>query len=323
MQAVADLSENVITTGNADQMLFERLERLFDWLIKPIMSALDAAASHSDGIVVFVPHRELDKVPFAAMRDSSQPHAPWLVQKFAMAIVPGLNELNGCIDRWERFRLEEADLRSSLVVGNPSPMPHNAAPLLGAEEEAIEVARILGCRLLLRDEARKGAVLSALQCRAPPIVHLATHAVVHHDLYPEGALFLGADEGATARKSSTSRDGSGLENAVLHSCEIRTMDLRARLCILSTCDAGRGLALALIDAGVPCSILSLWPVHDRTTKELMIAFYAALLSGKTVAHSLRDAILQLLDKLDETHRGHPGYWAAFFVSGLATVAVCR
>jgi CHAT domain-containing protein len=328
LQAAEDaLSENCMTTCSADQMLFERLARLFDWLIRPIMSALEAAASHSDGIVVFVPHGELDKLPFAALRDGSKPHAPWLVQAFALAVVPGLAELSRCIDRWESLRSAGlgTDLRASLVVGNPSRMPHNAVALLGAEEEAIEVARILGgCRLLLRDEACKTNVLHALQSAAPPIVHLATHAVVHQDLYPAGAIFLASDVGTRTRESGVTSSGdTALENAILRAQEIGSLDLRARLCILSTCDAGRGLALALIDAGVPCSILSLWPVHDRATKELMIAFYAALLSGKTVAHSLRDAMLLLLDS-DELadHRGHPGYWAAFLVSGLASVTVC-
>ena len=112
--------------------------------------------------------------------------------------------------------------------------------------------------------------------------------------------------------------GNG-EDGLLTAAEILEMDLQAELAVLSACDTGRGritgdgvvgLSRALITAGVPSVIVSLWAVPDAPTAALMTEFYRQLQPGQTKAQALRQAMLVTL----ETHP-EPINWAAFTLMG--------
>ena len=136
------------------------------------------------------------------------------------------------------------------------------------------------------------------------------------------------------------------EDGLLTSAEILEMDLQANLAILSACDTGRGritgdgvvgLSRALITAGVPSVMVSLWAVNDDSTSILMQRFYEFLVTGElTKAEALRQAQLSLLydedisTRLDAVRTGaapqyregfeplgdrHPYHWAPFVLIG--------
>jgi CHAT domain-containing protein len=95
-----------------------------------------------------------------------------------------------------------------------------------------------------------------------------------------------------------------------------------KLVVLSACDTGvgqvtrgdgvYGLRRALVLAGAESQMMSLWPVSDRSTRDLMIGFYTHLSRGQGRSAALRQAQLRLLR--DGQH-GHPYYWASFIQSG--------
>jgi CHAT domain-containing protein len=58
--------------------------------------------------------------------------------------------------------------------------------------------------------------------------------------------------------------------------------------------------------------MSLWPVSDRGTRELMIGYYKALQAGKGRSEAMRQVQLRMLK---DPRRRHPFYWASFIVSG--------
>lgn len=58
--------------------------------------------------------------------------------------------------------------------------------------------------------------------------------------------------------------------------------------------------------------MSLWPVSDRATREIMTAYYANLNHGMERGQALRQAQLAMLKRPD---RRHPFYWAGFIQSG--------
>jgi len=60
-------------------------------------------------------------------------------------------------------------------------------------------------------------------------------------------------------------------------------------------------------AGVKQIIISLWPVPDKHTAELMTLFYHNWLTGQSPREALRSAQL----KMKETYS--PYFWAAFVV----------
>jgi len=99
------------------------------------------------------------------------------------------------------------------------------------------------------------------------------------------------------------------------------MNLKAQLAVLSACDTGRGditgdgvvgLSRSFIAAGVPSVIVSLWQVNDKSTSELMTAFYQQLLADKKgdKAKALRKAMLETMKKYPD-----PRLWAAFSLIG--------
>jgi CHAT domain-containing protein len=73
-----------------------------------------------------------------------------------------------------------------------------------------------------------------------------------------------------------------------------------------------GLRRALVLAGSETQMMSLWPISDRGTLDLMIEFYRALQHGAGRSKALRDMQLRLLSK---PSRSHPYCWASFIQSG--------
>jgi len=113
------------------------------------------------------------------------------------------------------------------------------------------------------------------------------------------------------------------EDGVLTMGEIMNLPCNARAVVLSACETGlgreekgegvTGLARAVMYAGSPAAVVSLWKVSDVATKELMMRFYERLLAGPCgVSEALRRAKLDLLRSRD---RRHPFYWAAFVTYG--------
>jgi CHAT domain-containing protein len=99
------------------------------------------------------------------------------------------------------------------------------------------------------------------------------------------------------------------------------LKLNAELVVLSACNTGRGkltgdgvvgLSRALISAGVPSIIVSLWPVPDDSTGKLMAEFYRQLQLNPNKAQALRQAMLITMKMHPK-----PQDWAAFTLIGEA------
>jgi CHAT domain-containing protein len=138
-------------------------------------------------------------------------------------------------------------------------------------------------------------------------------ARVKDPLIRSGLVLAGANQGK-----------SGDDDGVLTALEAAYLDLSGtKLVVLSACDTGvgevkngegvRGLRRALVLAGSESQVMSLWPVADKTTKDLMIQYYKALQGGEGRSEGLRQVQLQLLRGRKE--KQHPFYWAAFIQSG--------
>jgi hypothetical protein len=119
--------------------------------------------------------------------------------------------------------------------------------------------------------------------------------------------------------------GDNKENGRLEVYEIynRGLDLEAvDLVVLSACqtnlgelsrgDEVIGLSRALIYAGAPSVVSSLWSVSDESTKVLMESFYTHLRAGMSKAGALRQAQMEMIASEEYAH---PYYWAAFGLTG--------
>src|SRR6185295_7918100 len=65
-------------------------------------------------------------------------------------------------------------------------------------------------------------------------------------------------------------------------------------------------------AGAETLVMSLWPVSDAVTRDMMTAYYAGLKQGLGRGDALREAQLAMLAR---SSRRHPFYWASFIQAG--------
>src|SRR5262249_51222831 len=139
-----------------------------------------------------------------------------------------------------------------------------------------------------------------------------SNANVEKALLRSGLFFAGANLGK-----------SGDDDGVLTALEAASLDLYGtKLVVLSACDTGvgevkngdgvYGLRRAFVLAGSETQVMSLWPVSDEGTRELMIDYYKRLLQGEGRGEALRQVRLQMLKN---PQRQHPYYWASFIQSG--------
>jgi CHAT domain-containing protein len=175
-----------------------------------------------------------------------------------------------------------------------------------AEDEARAVAAALGGAVLLAGpDATRARVMSALD--GARLVHIASHA-----------RFVASDPMGSGVK---------LADGWLTGREIYRLRLDGAAVTLSGCDSGRaavdaadellGMVRAFLVAGASAMLISLWPIHDRTTSELMTSVYrfdgvgAGEPRGREIGGAIRQAQLELFGRAP-----HPAAWAPFLQVGV-------
>jgi CHAT domain-containing protein len=253
------------------------LKALYDELILPIRDLIEA--DH----VVFLPHGLLHYVPFHALHDGRK----YLIDEFSVSYAPSASVYSLC--RTKRFNTSG----SSLIFG----IEDAQAPSI--IEEARALASILPQARLFTGDSATEAVLRS-EGPASRIVHIATHGYFRQDNPMFSSIRLG--------------------NAYLSLYDLYHLKLPAELVVLSGCATGlnvvtpgdelMGLVRGLLQAGAQSMVLSLWDVHDDSTRQFMIAFYTHLQHGLSKSAAMRGAMQQLREKY-----AHPYYWAPFTLIG--------
>ena len=283
------------------------LPTLHQLLIDPIASLLP---KDPNARVIFIPQGSLFQVPFPALQDAN---GTYLIQKHTILTAPSIQVL--ALTRQQREKLAQKPVNSgnALVLGNPTMPSVSAYPgepkrqlsaLPGAEAEARAIAPLLKTQAITGAQGTKAAIVQKMPQAS--IIHLATHGLL------DDVRGLG---------SAIALAPSGSDDGLLTAEEIFDMKLQASLVVLSACNTGEGritgdgvigLSRALISAGVPSVIVSLWSVPDAPTSELMRSFYQNLQSNPDKAQALRQAMLTTM----KTHP-QPRNWAAFTLIGEA------
>lgn len=302
------------------QQAEEAYQRSADLLIKPIA---DLLPNPSTGLnrVIFIPHRSLFLVPFAALPTASGQR---LIEQYTLSLATSI-QLLGLNSNLSQSNLSQSNPSSSvqspkrsLIVGNPTmptlPPVLDAPPITlealpGAGVEAKTIATLLQAPVLTEDQATESQVVS--QMPQADLIHLATHGLLdelsHLDLIIPGAIALAPE--VPYQGDITAPDG------LLTANEILDLNLTADLVVLSACNTGKGnitgdgvigLSRSFMAAGVPHVVVSLWAVPDAPTAELMVAFYQALLQNPNKAEALRQAMLSTMQRFED-----PRDWAAF------------
>ncbi|MGB3516153.1 MAG: CHAT domain-containing tetratricopeptide repeat protein, partial [Elainellaceae cyanobacterium] len=295
----------------------QQLQDLHQILIDPIA---DLLPDDPEANVAFIPQGNLFLVPFAALQDEN---GTYLIENHTILTAPSIQVFglaNNAANEPGSASLLDTN---PLVVGNPV-MPTVSAPtasgefadiqlsdLPGAEREAVAIGNFFQRPALIGDQATEARIKQLLPDAS--LIHLATHGLLEYGI-PESSGVLDLP-GAIALTPGDGEDG------LLTSAEILSLDLQADLAILSACDTGRGritgdgvvgLSRALITAGVPSVMVSLWAVPDAPTAELMTEFYNQLAQGQDNAQALRQSMLITMQQHPE-----PRNWAAFTLLGAA------
>jgi len=118
-------------------------------------------------------------------------------------------------------------------------------------------------------------------------------------------------------------DSINVEDGLLYSSEISSLDLNANLVVLSACETGIGklvkgegliaITRGFLNSGVPNIMYSLWNVADKNTSELMIEFYKEVLSDKSYSKSLRKVKLRMIEDINTSY---PKNWSSFVLIGI-------
>jgi CHAT domain-containing protein len=213
------------------------------------------------------------------------------------------------------------------------------APLGGTALEARAIHNLFPeAQVLTGTQAAKDILK---QVDAPGILHIATHGFFLQEA-TEGTT---SPPGTAATKDAHQKeDAASLQNPLLRSglalaganvnktaadngilTALEASDLNlwgTKLVTLSACDTGvgevkngegvYGLRRAFILAGTESLVMSLWPVSDYVTRQLMTQYYTGLKNGLGRGEALRRAQLAMLNRKD---RQHPFYWASFIQVG--------
>ena len=277
-----------------EQIVRRLLNKLYDLLVKPVADLLPSTTGH----LTIVPYGPLHKLPFHALHNGSH----YLIEDFQVSYLPASSIL------------VHLDARNSEQDSSPTGREVSARPplvfgysgnghLQRAHDEAKTIASLLNGRCYLEDEATIARLIE--QAPGSPIIHLATHGQSRLD----------------APNFSYVRLADGQLNAI----DAFSLDLKAcELVTLSGCETGLalsgggdeqlGLGRAFLAAGAPSLVMSLWPVEDNATNELMQLFYQYLLKGDSKAQALRAAQCSLLHRTGSIYT-HPYFWAAFRLVG--------
>ncbi|NJS09453.1 MAG: CHAT domain-containing protein [Microcoleus sp. CSU_2_2] len=271
-------------------------QKVYDWLIRPIETGLQESQAK---ILVFVLDGELRNIPMAVLHDGSQ----YLVEKYAIALTPGLQLLNP-------QPLLQTQLRA-LIAGAtnaPSFQANNLNPLPGVQRELNQISASLPNNDKRENEDFTKANLQAIIDQVPfPVVHIATHGQFSSNA--EKTFILDWNGEINVKDLDELLRGINrkrpIELLVLSACETVAGDSRAAL----------GLAGVAVRAGARSTLATLWQVNDESTALFMSEFYSELAQSQgqvNKAEALRRAQVKLLK---DSKYQHPYFWAPYVLVG--------
>jgi CHAT domain-containing protein/tetratricopeptide (TPR) repeat protein len=278
---------------NPPQQGIQRLlQKLYNLLIAPIADQMPDSTEH----LTIVPYGLLHQLPFHALYDGSH----FLIERFEVNYLPASN-------------VQAYFSQQNAVEKQPEPSPFARTPLVFGYsgqgslqyclDEAQTIAELLGGRCYLEQAATITQLIE--QTPQSPIIHIATHGHARLDA-PNFSSVLLAD-GQLNAIDAFQLNLQGCELVTLSGCE-------TGVSLSGGGDEQLGLGRAFLAAGARSLLMSLWPVEDRATCELMQTFYSHLLHGTNKIQALRTAQCSLLHTASSLY-SHPYFWAAFRLVG--------
>jgi CHAT domain-containing protein/tetratricopeptide (TPR) repeat protein len=326
IRRVVDVPPDVEVRATAATTTVSRsYRRLYNWLWAPVVQWLPTSPGSR---VTIIPHGPLFACPFAALRD---PAGTYVIERHALHYAGSGTVLIEAVERSAHVAREDG--RALIVadagrVAARSTTRGSAASALdalpAARREARGIQRALGMPsdVLVGEAASESAVRARLP--GARIAHFATHAIV------TGSDPLGSHLVLARPSASATDDGR------LTASELAGVETSAKLVVLGACRSARGpvssdgiagLTRAVMAAGSPSVIATLWDIADEPTALLMVLFYKQYAAHRPKDEALRLAQLAVLEDLRAgrvhatvgqstvTYPEHPWLWAAPILVG--------
>jgi CHAT domain-containing protein len=264
--------------------------KFYDWLIRPIEADL---ANNSVETLVFVLDGSLRNISIAGLYDGEK----YLVQKYAVAIAPGLQLVDA-------KPLQRSEIK--VLTAGLSEARQGFAALPNVTTELSNIAEIISTQKLLNQTFTASNLRTKIDNNTFPIIHLATHG--RFSSKASDTFILTWDTKINAKDFDLllrrdQKDTNPIELLVFSACQTAAGDNRATL----------GLTGIAVRAGARSTLATLWNVDDEATALLMANFYKELGNSRvTKAEALRRAQLLVLK---EDQFAHPYFWSAFVLVG--------
>ena len=280
-----------------------------------VLAPLDSMLADTTHLLI-APDGPLHLVPFEALRTSAGRYV--LEDHLVTYLTTGRDLL--------RLSAAPSSSGASAIFADPAfgrSRPQPAASFTRLAGTAGEARRILPA--LPDASIRFGAAASEREVkglRAPRVLHIATHGFFQPNNAPQSPPENPLLRSGLALAGANAGESRG-EDGILTALEAANLDLwGTRLVTLSACDTGigvvrngegvYGLRRAFFLAGAETLVMSLWPVSDLVTRDMMTGYYSGLKDGLGRGAALRRVQLRLMR---QPGRRHPFYWASFIQAG--------
>jgi len=326
---------------------FEKQEaqKIYGWLIKPILSVLQ---KNKIDTIVFVPDGVLRLFPISSLYDGKK----YLIESFAIATTPGLTLLNPQALEKKSMKTLLAgmshpgpivdelpeDMRQSIAVAplggsrglrglsidtrglkvtkskkvipktkeEISEKIKKVLALPGVEEEIKSLSNILEGEVLMDDSFLLDKFSTDIGTNPYQIIHIASHGFFGGK--PDENFIMTYDHKLDMNKLSKILQPKRLSK---HPIE---------LLALSACQTAEGddrsplgLSGVALKSGARSVLGSLWPVSDAAAKKMLPIFYDSLMGdGVTKAKALQASQKEVLKNKEFEH---PFYWSPFILIG--------
>jgi CHAT domain-containing protein len=267
-------------------------QQIYDWLIRPAEADL---AVHDVKTLVFVLDSVLRSLPMSSLFDGKQ----YLVEKYAVALSPGLQLLTG-------RTLEQTQLKT--LVGGLTEARQGFSALPAVIEEVAQIEKEMNPKVFLDRDFTSQRLENQLKQSAYNTIHLATHAQFSSSADETFLLTwdgrINVKEFGDLLQIRQQSNAETIELLVLSACQTAEGDRQASL----------GLAGLAVRSGARSTVATLWAVRDESTALFMSEFYKQLSSDSptTRAEAVRQAQLTVLAN---PNYNHPFFWSPFVLVG--------
>ncbi|EDX78529.1 haemagglutination activity domain protein [Coleofasciculus chthonoplastes PCC 7420] len=289
-------------------------QQLYQWLIAPIASELEAAEIDT---LLFSMDAGLRTIPMPVLHDGEQ----FLIENYSLSMIPTFSLMNSNYQRLTNPRI--------LAMGASEFTELNPLPAVPVELSTI--AQEVGGQVFLNQEFTLENLIQERQRYPYEIIHLGTHADFKSGGPSNSYVQLWNDKLTLDQMQQMNWDNPPVELLVLSACRTAVGDNQAEL----------GFAGLAVASGVKSALGSVWQVSDQGTLALMTELYNQLGQTQIKAEALREAQLSMLRgnvvieggqlrgsgtrggvslppqlaELGQVDLSHPYYWSGFMMIG--------